>query len=208
MGFSYLKTRDMGLRILVFGMWILSGVCLGQIEANTKDGKKVILDDDGTWKYFVDNKNTSVTTYECSELVSNEVDKMTGKSTRSMKEGLVISEDGTNGFGILAYEVDGTIGLSIIANGAGSCIDDMAKMNVLFRDGTRLELRNNGKFNCEGKFTIYFGGGFGKKKELESFRTREVETLRVWTSKSYVERDFQVEDSKKLMVSLTCLNVK
>jgi len=78
-------------------------------------------------------------------------------------------------------------------------------MNVLFRDGSRIELINDGKFNCDAKFTQYFGGVFGKKKELEMFRTKEVETIRIWTSKSYVEEDFTSEQSKQLLHTVDCL---
>jgi hypothetical protein len=95
--------------------------------------------------------------------------------------------------------------MSIQAAGAGSCINDDNKMNVLFRDGTRIEVLNSGKFNCEGKFTLYLGGVFGKKKELDLFKSKEVETMRVWTSNGYVEKDFTPEQSKKLMNTMSCL---
>jgi len=92
--------------------------------------------------------------------------------------------------------------------GAGSCIDDTDKMNILFRDRSRFELVNNGKFNCESAFTLYFGGVFGKKKELEQLRTKEIEKMRIWTSKSYVEEEFTPENSKAFMKSLDCLATK
>lgn len=78
-------------------------------------------------------------------------------------------------------------------------------MNILFRDGTRLELINDGKFNCEAKFTQYFGGSFGKKKQLDMLRAKEIETMRIWTSKSYVENDFSTDQSKQLIKTIECL---
>ncbi|MFD0999432.1 hypothetical protein ACFQ21_08945 [Ohtaekwangia kribbensis] len=188
-------------------------IVFGQIEATTKDGKAVILNSNGTWKYVEEDKKVVESTitpisYECKDIVIDKVDKMTGESTRMMKEGMVVSEDNENGFGIIAFEASGSVILKIIAAGAGSCIEDAAEMNILFRDGTRLKMVNGGKFNCEGVFTVYFGGGFGKRKELEILRSKEIETLRVWTSKSYVEKDFSSENSKMLMASLSCLNVK
>src|SRR5690554_1733629 len=177
-----------------------------QTEAITKDGKTVILNDDGTWKYAEPTTAPTTISLECSDLISTETDKMTGKSTTASKETLIISEDGgKTGFGIFIMDLSGSLVFSIQAVGAGSCIDDDNKMNVLFRDGTRLELVNNGKFNCDGKFTLYFGGSFGKKKELEIFRTKEVETMRIWTSKSYVEKDFSSDQSKELMKTVDCL---
>lgn len=180
---------------------------LAQTTATTKDGKKVILNDDGTWKYDTTVVAEKKVDLECSELISTETDKMTGKSSTASKKTLIISDDGgKNGFGIFLMKSSNSIIFSIQAVGAGSCIDDDSKMNILFRDGTRLELVNNGKFNCKAKFTLYFGGAFGKKKELEMLRTKEIETMRVWTSKSYVEKDFSSEQSKQLMKTVDCLN--
>ena len=178
-----------------------------QTEATTKDGKKVILNEDGTWKFDTTVVVEKTVNMECSELISTETDKMTGKSSTASKETLIISDDGgKNGFGIfLMNSSSGSIIFSIQAVGAGGCIDDDNKMNILFRDGTRLELVNNGKFNCKAKFTLYFGGSFGNKKELEMLRTKEIETMRIWTSKSYVEKDFSSEQSKQLMQTIDCL---
>ena len=208
----YLAMRKLTLCLILF---LKLSIAFGQMEATTKDGKAVILNSDGTWKYAEEGKKvventtaTSAISYECKDIITDKVDKMTGESTRMMKEGILVSEDNENGFGIIAFEASGAVILKIIAAGAGSCIEDAAEMNILFRDGTRLKMVNSGKFNCEGVFTVYFGGGFGKRKELEILRSKEIETLRVWTSKSYVEKDFSSENSKMLLSSLSCLNVK
>ena len=178
-----------------------------QTEATTKDGKKVILNEDGTYKYDKTIVVTETVNLECSKLIATEIDKMTGKSSTASKKSLIVSDDGgKKGFGIfLMNSSSGSMIISISAVGAGGCIDDENKMNILFRDGTRLELVNNGKFNCKSKFTLYFGGAFGKKKELEMLRTKEIETMRVWTSKSFVEKDFTPEQSKELIQTIDCL---
>ncbi len=186
---------------------LFSVTAFGQIEATTKEGKKVILNPDGTWKYDETIKE-SKTSFECDDLIANSTDKVTGKTTRGSKESLLVSKDGKNGFGFYLFEGSNSIILSATVVGAGGCIDDTNKMNILFRDGSRLELVNNGKFNCESNFTLYFGGVFGKKKELEQLRTKEIETMRIWTSKSYVEEDFAPEQSKAFMKSLDCLATK
>lgn len=182
---------------------------LSQTEVTTKDGKKIILNDDGTWKYAeqVLVTNPIPNNSDCSEFIISQKDKMTGKTNVSSKDVLVVSKDGSkNGFGILILmATKGSIILSIQAVGAGNCIDDDDKMNVLFRDGTRLVLSNDADFNCEANYTQYFGGVFGKKKELILFRTKEVETIRVWTSDGYVEEDFSPEQSNQLMKTIDCL---
>lgn len=176
-----------------------------QIEATTKEGKSVILNNDGTWKYVETEKSTSTVSLDCSNLISTETDKMTGRST-PMSKTLVISDDGgKTGFGIYLLKLQKTIVLTIVVRGASKCIDDKNDMNILFRDGTKLQLTNNGKFNCDGEFTLYFGGTFGKGKELDQIRNKEIETLRVWTSKSFVQKDFTKEQSQQLLKTVECL---
>lgn len=182
-----------------------------QTEATTNDGKKIILNDNGTWKFkeVIQQKTNETTnsTDDCSKYIVTEEDKVTGKSTTSSKQILIVSKDGgKKGFGIFTMKGQESIIISIQAVGAGGCIDDDAKMNILFRDGTRLELTNDGKFNCDAKYTLYFGGYSGKKKELELFKTKEIETMRIWTSKSYVEENFTSDQSQELMKSLSCLS--
>lgn len=186
-------------------LFTLAVQAIGQIEAKTNDGKKVILNSDGTWKYAEVAVKEPAKSFTCDDLIISDTDKVTGKTTRGLKESIVVSCDGKNGFGFYIFEGSNSIILSANVVGASACIDDTDKMNVLFRDGTRLELVNSIDFNCEGRFTLYFGGVFGKKKELDQFRTKEVETIRIWTSKSYVEEDFSPDNSKAFMKALDCL---
>jgi len=134
---------------------------------------------------------------------------MTGQTITSSKEYLVISDDG----GKTGFRIDCLKGsdlniiiMSIKAVGAGSCIDDNDKVNILFRDGSKLELSNDNKFNCDAEFTLYFGGVFGKKKQLNELITKEIETMRVWTSRGHVQGDFSSKKSKILMNTLRCLS--
>ena len=188
--------------ILVVAAFVFAAC--GQKKAETE-----VLDNDGTWEYAETKieKTERTDNSDCSNYISTEVDKVTGSSMVAAKDMLIVSRDGgKNGFGIYVMKSErGSIIFSIQAVGAGNCIDDKNKMNILFRDGTRLELINDGKFNCDAKYTQYFGGVFGKEKELEMFRTKEVETMRIWTSKSYVEENFTSDQSKELMNVVNCL---
>lgn len=180
-----------------------------QSEVITNNGKKVILNDDGTWVYAsIETEESIDISDDCSTYISTKTDKVTGKSTTSLSETLIISKDGgEKGFGVIAMKADKkSLILSIKAIGAGNCIDDKGKMNVLFRDGTRLELTNDGDFNCNANYVQYFGGVFGKKKEIEMFKNKEIETIRVWTSKGYVEENLTDEQSKIFMNSMRCLS--
>jgi hypothetical protein len=200
-----MKKKILTLTVLAISTFSL----FAQTEATTKDEKKVILNDDGTWKYSEQKIITSQAkdNSNCSKYISTEIDKVTGESSIAAKDMLIVSKDGgKKGFGIFIMKSQrGSIIFSIQAVGAGNCIDDDDKMNVLFRDGTRIALTNDSDFNCDAIYTQYFGGVFGKKKELEMFRTKEVETIRIWTSDGYVEEDFTADQSKEFMKTVDCL---
>lgn len=187
---------------------LLPTVLLAQKSATTEDGRKVTLNSDGTW-YYIDQVNVqenNPASYDCTNLIVTETDKVSGEVSTAASDMLVISKDGgENGFGIYPMKGTKSVIVSIQAVGAGRCIDDDDKMNVLFRDGTRIEVVNSGKFNCDARFSLYLGGVFGKKRELESLSSKEVETLRVWTNDGYVEEDFSTDQSKILMNTIYCL---
>lgn len=211
--FNFRNAIDIKIRMktkagLISILLTLSLHSLAQIRAVTENGKDVILSTDGTWQ-FVDSTINSEEplNLDCKNLISTDTDKVTGKSTTGAKEALLVTEDGgKTGFGIYLFKGSNSLICSITAVGAGSCIDDDDKANILFRDRSRIELINDSKFNCDANFTLYFGGIFGKKRELESLKTKEIETLRIWTSDGYVEKDFTSDQSKTLIALLTCLS--
>lgn len=181
-----------------------------QLKATTQDGKEILLNENGTWAFIEASveKDTSLD-LQCEDLISEEIDKVTGETTISAKEPLIISNKDEDKLNILFVKGDRDVIIVLIqAIGASSCIDDDDKINILFRDGTRLELRNNGKFNCKSMNTQYFGGLFGKKKELNMLREKEIETMRVWTSDGYVEENFTLEQSAKFRLIMDCISSK
>ncbi len=176
--------------------------------AITLDGDSVILYNDNTWELLKDTNNTTNSIdFSCDGLLETTIDKVTGKSSVASRDMVIVSQDGgKNGFGI--YLIQGQNGIIMItkAIGAGNCIDDDDEMNVLFRDGSRLTFTNDGDFNCDLNFTLYFGGMFGKKKELSTLASKEIETMRVWTNDGYVEEDFDADESKQLQLTFQCLS--
>lgn len=177
-------------------------------EATTKSGKKVILNSNGTWKY-VETKKDSIkaNTTKCSKWITTETDKVTGSTTTAAKKSIVVSNDGgKKGLGIfMLNDSEGGLILLIQAVGASNCIDKGSKINILFVDGSRLELQSDGKFNCQGEATVYFGGIFGKEIELEELKTKKIETMRVWTNDSFVEKDFTNTNQDEFLNVINCL---
>jgi hypothetical protein len=194
--------------ISIFISLFISG--FSQTEATTEDGKKVLLFENGTWQYSMEGaeivQKQAKSEYDCSSLISTEIDKVTRKKSTFSKDLLLVSKDGNKyGFGFYFIKTDAGLIVSIKAVGSGNCIDEDNEINILLRDGSRLKFVNDGKFNCEAKATLYFGGVFGKKSELEDLATKEIETVRVWTEKGYVEMDFNSLQSKEFLQTVSCL---
>ena len=195
---------------LLTGLITISFV-FGQSEiVVTKSGKKVILNPDGTWKYADAKKDIQqeTTTNDCSQYIQTVEDKMTGDKFISAKKTLLVSTDaGKTGFRIiLIHNYNRTLIFHINAEGAGHCVDKGSKINILFTDGSRLELANEEDFNCKGDIVVYFGGSYsGKEDDLKELQTKKIETMRVWLNDSFVEKDFTKENTNEFFQIVNCL---
>jgi len=194
-----------------------------QIKATTADGKKVILNSDGTWKYDLKTDSLSRTqpdtamvkpppakpplNLDCSVLVSFQRE-LAGDKYVGVSKKMIVSEDSKTGFTIsFVKSKNGPLIWTTDILG-GQCVNEENKMTIVFTDGMRLLLGNDGKSNCEGTFTLYFGTTYGKEASLELFKTKEIAAIRVFTAKSYVESNFSEENALKFKASLNCIIIK
>ena len=191
---------------------LLSTQVFGQIEATTSNGKKVLLYENNTWVYKSEVKNNTSKIKEnksCSDYIQVNEDKMTGRKTIMGHEPIMVSNDGgKTGLIIMSMKTpkdDGII-ISLRAVGASPCIDEDNKVNILFTDGTKHELKNEADYNCDGESTLYFAAGFGKKEVLKNLKNKQVETIRVWTSDGFVQEDLPKTSSVQLMKTVKCLD--
>lgn len=193
----------------IITLLVLTISVFGQTQkATTENGRKVLLKSDGTWIYQDStNQQVKLDSSNCSNWIKTTEDRVSGTNFTTIKEYLVISEDGgKTGFGIdLIQSSKKSIIFTIKAVGAKGCIDDNAKVNLLFTDGTRLEIETNSKFNCKGELTTYFGGVFGRSEELNDLSSKKIEIMRVWTSNGYVEQKFKDLHAEKFKNALNCL---
>jgi len=183
---------------------IFTSQVFGQVKTINKDGKAIILNDDGTWRYD-DSNSVNISNKNCSDLITTIADKVTGLSSRHSIEAIILNDNGKSKIEVRLLEVNSIIGILFLVEGASRCIDDTNEIYILFRDGTRLVIENDAKYNCDGEFKLYFNNIHGKKKILETISTKEIETIRIWTRESYVEQDLTPENSKELIMSLNCL---
>jgi len=144
------------MRILL--LLLLPIFSFSQEIVTTSSGKKVKLNSNGTWEYVQTGKKETVE-FKCEDVIETSVDKVTGKSSIATKDFITVG-DKENGFNIIMLITSNSLVFSLGVNGKVGCIDEKDKMNVLFRDGTRIELLHNSKFNCTGDFTVYFSKSF------------------------------------------------
>jgi hypothetical protein len=122
----------------------------------------------------------------CIALIQLETDKMSGNSYYVPKSPIIVSKNRKEGL-VITLMIGGKSSLILVAKaiGAGRCIDEGQKILILFSDKSRLELASDGKFNCDAKATVYFGGIFGKKSEMRELMSKKISAMRVWTNDSY-----------------------
>ena len=194
------------MNVIFLLLLLMSSICFAEQIAVLPDGKKIIVFDNGTWKAEESVKPIlSVFDSSCSALTEIKTDKVTGKTSTTNKEPIIITKDDKNGIVINIIKFSEGLILSIKAIGAGNCIDEGDKIYVLFSDKSKLELASDGDFNCDSKATIYFGGVFGKKAQLRELLAKRIETIRVWTNNSFVEEDFTKENADAFYYTLRCL---
>jgi hypothetical protein len=167
--------------LIPIAMLLFAFSVIGQTEATTPKDERLSLTTMALGNMRL-KKAGSETTSEagCSTFITTIRDKVTGSSTVSGREQILVSTDGKTGLGIITMRVRDNVVLSFSAAEKGSgCINEYGQLMSFFRDGTRLQFAHNSKFNCDGTATVYFGGLFGKRDLLEQLKTKEIETVRV-----------------------------
>lgn len=147
---------------------------------------------------------------DCKTLVLTTQDKMTGDITsRAPISPIAFTKTGTDSK-LSAFWLfsDSSISLIFLTRGAG-CVEHQPTINFLFRDGTRMQRIGGNAFNCDGRAAIYYDSDSDyDRRDLDSIASKEIEAIRVWTSKSYSQEDLSKAQSKLFMNSLKCLMVK
>ncbi len=144
---------------------------------------------------------------QCDNHLTYTTDEFTGKGSWTNKQDFLISPDGKNGMGtylIMSDNKDKTL-IWVIASTEVGCVDEGAKVELVFTDQTRMTLYGNGKFNCQGKATVYFGSVFGKKNEMTKIATTPIEMIRVHGSRSLHSEKFDTQMGIDFMNAFNCL---
>ena len=142
---------------------------------------------------------------DCSALVAVERSIQKDRFVAQSKT-IKVASDSTTGFAISFYKSkNGPLIWTTAINARGHCIKEEGKMLIVMKDGTRFQVDNNGKANCDGSFKLYFGGTYGKETQLEAFQSMEIAAIKLWTSNSYVEETFSEDHSSLFKASINCM---
>jgi hypothetical protein len=224
---DYKKRAMLKYFFTVSMLFLLHSVFAQTAEATTNSGKKVILFADGTWKFKDEKKelknNVDKTTpekkvtdnnirsmpIECADKLDVSQDKNNTVITRT-KSFIVIAGDQSK------QEIDislqkGEKGINSISfrlgNGA-DCIGEGNKINIVFTDGSRSDLSNDGPMNCRGEAIVNFNGPYGKKKQFQELCDKKIKSIKVWTQTGAVQQSLSQENKEEFSQLLNCLNSK
>jgi hypothetical protein len=118
-----------------------------------------------------------------------EEDNSAGSYTLAFKQRLVVQNSNDDMLEFDLKQFNGSIVIAINIKGAGDCLDEVSSMTARFTSGKVVKLPMNAFFNCDREYVSFFGGGFGRKNELQQFVDNEIEWIRVETRKSIAYKD-------------------
>jgi len=183
-------------------MLFISYAIFAQTEATTTDGKKVILNDDGTWSYA-----------ECGALVKSEISN--GKMYTSAKDKITINEIGkSTGIDVTLLKGSTSVIVNFVYNGSDiKCIDKDAPMIIEFTDDTKVNMKSMNDLNCKGSAALFLGKQMGNEANLKLLATKKIKKISIEYSVKQnneivkIVGDFNTtpEQGDKIMKTIKCL---
>lgn len=187
-------TRILSLSV----MMLFATTVFAQAEATTKDGRKVLLNSNGTWAYF-----------DCAAFIKTET-YTGGKVMTSAKENIKITKDGKTGLEIILLQ--GSESLIIRLSPIVRQVKCVSKNNILkldFTDGTSRSLTHMNDIDCGGNFNVYLGKSLGNTADLEALKTKKIKKIAIQYTDTkddaivkYFE-DHVVSDSEATLIQRT-----
>lgn len=177
-----------------------------QMTAVTPDGRRVMLNPDGTWKPMDQPGDTSAVETNCSGLLIHGMDA-TGRPLVSSDLMLVSYDGGSTGFGLVLEggEKRGYNTLHLTAAGTKTCVKKYAKVKITFQDGSSELVASDALVNCKGDVPIHMGGSFGRMELMTELSQKPVRSIRISLGDDLVERELTQANSLTLMYSARCL---
>ena len=179
-------------------MLISFGV-FAQTEATTDDGRKVLLNVDGTYTWVATEKKTEAVNEntEGEYYVGKHVDDMTDKIYYYSSKKLICQDKAKDEGFALSYNFDGKTDNTIKISGLSlkvvglDCLENI-ELLFLFDDDSKLSIKSWNDFNCKGN--AWYQLTSSQTKELGS---KTIKKIRVQNGRNYKSYTHELEGADK-----------
>ncbi len=174
----------------------LSVLCTAQTQqATTTDGKKVVLNNDGTWRYADDTEGMANCDYELRE-----IDEFAGTAHILMKR-VRIGKSKDVGLNVKVGRKNDTRIVHGMYSGDLGCLDNEAFMMLKLKNGKMVKLMHDGPTKCGKnapmKFTL-------STDDIRALKASPVSIIRVKGTKYSADVD-QIEVANYFIDNLNCV---
>ena len=178
---------------------LFSSNIIAQTEATTKDGRKVILNDDLTYSWVKVEEQTEKTSSVVGGeyYIEKQVDDMTDKVYYGPSKSLIL-QDKVSGKGFrLGFNFDGKTDESLKIGGLSAKVIGLDCLEktiffFLFEDDTKLSITSWNKFNCKGN--AWYNLTESQTKELS---TKAIKKIRVQNGRNFKTYTHTLESTDK-----------
>ncbi len=180
-------------------MWagLITAAAAG-VLATTDDGRRVVLEDDGTWE------EVRAEPGDCGALLRDEVEPVTGAALAAAAPVRLPGPLSTAlELSLFGDPVAHTVTWTLVADGVRpACVEADSALEVRFADGGELALVNGLPINCEGTFAVAMTRDHEK---LAGLATRNISALRLWLRDTSVQVAVPPEEAARLRQVFACL---
>ncbi len=149
--------------------------------------------------------NILVKAQDCTTHTKIIEDRVEGVSAVTLKDVITFkSKDGSYMLINMINNPNGYISMDFILSNH-ACINKNAKAKFLFSDSTRMESFTETKFNCKGNIEFKFGTSYGNIDEAKKLMQKTIDTIRIYTEDSFIDRKLTIAEAKKFKESFTCI---
>lgn len=145
---------------------------------------------------------------DCGAFTKTETAK-DGTTSQSAKDFLIVSNDGSTGFGFTMYSVmlDGEKYVVIVgvALEKGICVDKSSKLTVTFEDGDQVTLKNFKADNCDGVVQAIIGKKVANESVVEQLKTKKVKSIKLEGVEKTIAKSFSENNQIQLQGTIKCL---
>ena len=154
------------------------------INGITEEGKKVILNQDGTWLYDTSNNKNTKSNSDC-KYWKNEVDEFTGDVKMFTKGKIIGKNKIKTSFKMELRRVNDNYYIYGKYYGDLGCVTSDSYMIIKLLNGETIKLMNFGDIDC-GDMSLFF---FLKQETLDQVLKSPIEKIRIQGTEYYTDID-------------------